>query len=249
MSIQTMNAVWRYSKATGRTKLTLLAIADHQGEQGAWPALGTLAKMVGASERSVMRDIEQLENLGELKVKRYGSPTNSRNKTNLYFVTLYDVTDSHLPNNDVTESADDVTNQADDVTLPVIQTLNRNLNKNLKGERYQPTEEFIKELEAKFYGIDVRNSYEAFMDWVDAKGAKYKNWDAAFRNWVRKEFNWSDTNKQQKNREETRKFLDRDTELTKKMISEWEDQAKNAVAPPKCPHGNSVVSCRECLKA
>jgi len=248
MSIQVMNAVWRYSKSTGRTKLTLLAIADHQGEQGAWPSLGTLAKMVGASERSVMRDIEQLEKLGELSVKKYGSPTNSRNKTNLYFVTLHDVTDSHQPNNDVTNEAHDVTNQADDVTLPVIQNLNRNLNKSLKGERYQPTEDFIKELEEKFPGTDVIQCHEAFMDWVDAKGASYKNWDAAFRNWVRKDYNWSDSTKQQKNREETRKYLDKSATHTQELLAEYAEAEKNAVAPPKCKHDKTLALCPICVR-
>jgi len=57
MSIEISNAVWRTSQSVGRARLVLLAIADHQGEIGAWPSIETLAKMVNASERSVQRDI------------------------------------------------------------------------------------------------------------------------------------------------------------------------------------------------
>ncbi len=46
-----MNAVWRESKSDGRARLVLLAIADHQGEIGAWPSIRRLAQMVNSSER------------------------------------------------------------------------------------------------------------------------------------------------------------------------------------------------------
>jgi len=68
MSIEVMNAVWRHSKSDGRARLVLLAIADHQGEIGAWPSIQTLARMVNASERSVQRDIQYLVSIGELSV-------------------------------------------------------------------------------------------------------------------------------------------------------------------------------------
>jgi predicted DNA-binding transcriptional regulator YafY len=40
--------------------MVLLAIADHQGETGAYPSVARLAAMVNASERSVQRDIQYL---------------------------------------------------------------------------------------------------------------------------------------------------------------------------------------------
>ena len=92
MSIQIMNAVWQHSKADGRARLVLLAIADHQGEIGAWPSISTLAKMVNSSERSVQRDIQHLQSIGELKVEVQNAPTKSQYKSNLYWVTLPGVT-------------------------------------------------------------------------------------------------------------------------------------------------------------
>jgi hypothetical protein len=120
MSIEIMNAVWRHSKAEGRARLVLLAIADHQGEIGAWPSLATLAKMVNASERSVQRDIDYLQNIGELEVHYQQAPTRTHYKSNLYFVKLAGVTE--LPTG-VTNTDRGVTNTATGVTAGVVQTL------------------------------------------------------------------------------------------------------------------------------
>ena len=63
MTIKIMNEVWTSSKSEGRARLVLLAIADQQGELGAWPSIATLAKKANASQRSIKRDLAELENL------------------------------------------------------------------------------------------------------------------------------------------------------------------------------------------
>lgn len=123
MSIQTMSAVWNHSRSEGRARLVLLAIADHQGEIGAWPSIATLAKMVNASERSVQRDIQELQALGELKVEVQSAPTRGQYKSNLYWVTLPGVTDSNLPSSGVTENESGVTNTKPGVTAGGVLTL------------------------------------------------------------------------------------------------------------------------------
>lgn len=120
MSIEIMNAVWQHSKADGRARLVLLAIADHQGEIGAWPSLATLAKMVNASERSVQRDIDYLQQIGELEVHYQQAPTRTHYKSNLYFVKLTGVTE--LPTG-VTNTDRGVTNTATGVTAGGVQSL------------------------------------------------------------------------------------------------------------------------------
>ena len=113
MSIEIMNAVWRESKSSGRQKLVLLAIADHQGEIGAWPSIDTLATMVNASPRSVQRDIQELVALGELEVHVQAAPSRGQYKSNLYWVKLSGVTNNASGVTDltsgVTESASGVT--------------------------------------------------------------------------------------------------------------------------------------------
>jgi hypothetical protein len=125
-----MQAVWQHSKADGRARLVLLAIADHQGEIGAWPSLATLAKMVNASERSVQRDITYLQNIGELEVHYQQAPTRNHYKSNLYFVNLPGVTE--LPTG-VTNTDRGVTNTASGVTAVGVQSLNRTITEPLEN--------------------------------------------------------------------------------------------------------------------
>ena len=95
MSIEAVALVLNKSKATGRAKLVLLGIANHLGDQGAWPAISTLARYANASERSVKRDIQELIELGELRVELQNAPTHNQYKTNLYWITIQaGVTDS-----------------------------------------------------------------------------------------------------------------------------------------------------------
>ena len=95
MSIEAVSLVLNQSKATGRAKLVLLGIANHLGDQGAWPSISTLARYANSSERSVKRDIQELIELGELKVEVQNAPTRTQYKTNLYWLTIGSgVTDS-----------------------------------------------------------------------------------------------------------------------------------------------------------
>ena len=88
MSIEAVSLVLNQSRATGRAKLVLLGIANHLGDQGAWPSISTLARYANASERSVKRDIQELVELGELKVELQNAPTKTQYKTNLYWITI-----------------------------------------------------------------------------------------------------------------------------------------------------------------
>jgi hypothetical protein len=97
MSIEAVSLVLNQSRATGRAKLVLLGIANHLGDQGAWPSISTLARYANASERSVKRDIQELVQLGELKVELQNAPTRQQYKTNLYWITIASgVTDSAI---------------------------------------------------------------------------------------------------------------------------------------------------------
>ena len=150
-----MNQVWKYSQATGRARLVLLAIADHQGEIGAWPALETLAKMVNASTRSVQRDIEYLQELGELRVDYQNAPTQGKYKSNLYWVTR-GVTNTALG---VTNTDLGVTNTGQGVPTVGVQSLNRTLNEEPLSNYRELFDEFWKEYPRK---SDKRAGLRAF---------------------------------------------------------------------------------------
>ncbi len=139
MSIAVINAVWEHSKSKNRARVVLLAIADMQGEIGAWPSLSTLAKMANASERSVQRDIQTLIELGELRVEIQSAPIKRQYKSNLYWVTLPGVTNSV---SGVTDSTSGVTDLASGVTAGGVQTLNRTITEPLREPEQNKFEEF-----------------------------------------------------------------------------------------------------------
>jgi hypothetical protein len=152
-----MNAVWRESKADGRARLVLLAIADHQGELGAWPSLATLARMANASERSVQRDIEYLVQIGELEVHYQQAPTRNKYKSNLYFVKLAGVSKTEQG---VTNTVLGVTNTEQGVTpvgvQSLIEPLRETLSNSLVSELF---DDFWKEYPRK---SDKRAALKAF---------------------------------------------------------------------------------------
>ena len=146
MSIETMNSVWRNSKSTGRARLVLLSIADHQGELGAWPSIETLAKMVNSSPRSVQRDIQDLIKLGELEVEFRSAPTYGPYKANRYWVKLPGVT-NQVPEVtktalEVTDLDSEVTESASEVTAGGVLTLNRTLKETLTKQADESFETF-----------------------------------------------------------------------------------------------------------
>lgn len=151
MSIEVMNAVWRHSASTGRARLVLLAIADHQGEIGAWPSIATLARMVNASERSVQRDVQFLEQIGELKVESQAAPTRSQYKSNLYWVQLPGVTNEE---SGATDSQSGVTETSIRGDAVVAQNLNKPLLKPNKNTVRDELERVFNE----FWSIYPRRS-------------------------------------------------------------------------------------------
>jgi len=200
-----MAAVWKESKAEGRARLVLLAIADHQGEIGAWPSIATIAKMVNSSERSVKRDIAMLQQLGELEVHLQQAPSRGQYKTNLYWVILPSlfgdesgVTDSA---SGVTESTSGVTDSASGVTAGGTLTIT-NLNKPLLKPKLKKVQ-IEKELDTDFSitdemrswaktdvpGVNVDFETANFKDyWQSAVNNKKKDWVATWRNWMRNEY-------------------------------------------------------------
>ena len=200
MSIQVMQAVWQHSQSVGRARLVLLAIADHQGEIGAWPSISTLAGMVNASERSIQRDIQELVALGELQVEVQNAPTNRQYKSNLYWVTLPGVTGGASGvtelTSGVTDFASGVTESASGVTAGGVLTITKPLLKPLLNssrlpDDWQPKENDILLMKEHFPSIDLKLETHAFRDyWSAVAGARGKkaDWDATWRNWIRNSY-------------------------------------------------------------
>lgn len=98
-----MTWVFTHSTAAGADRLLLLAIADHAGDDGrnAWPAVPTLARKTGVSERTVQRGIARLESAGLLLVER----GKGAGGTNRYQVLMPVAGDSVTPPDEETKPA------------------------------------------------------------------------------------------------------------------------------------------------
>jgi hypothetical protein len=190
MAIEVMSLVLNHSKATGRAKLVLLGIANHQGDQGAWPSIATLARYANASERSVKRDIQELVELGELLVEVNAAPVDAQYKPNLYWVTISGVTDSvsgvtgqvirgdRLGNSGVTPSG----------TLTINKTFKETIGKKeVFDVDWQPDSELLSKLRDQYPNADLLGEVSAMIDYLVAEGKEksVKDMSARFRNWMR----------------------------------------------------------------
>ena len=69
MSVQALSWVLEQSPARGTDRLVLLSLANHAHPDGshAWPAVATIAREAGVSERSAQRALRSLEELGAIE--------------------------------------------------------------------------------------------------------------------------------------------------------------------------------------
>jgi len=92
MSIEAISAVLNHSAAHGTTKLVLMGIAWHTGDDptiGAWPSQELLAEYANASIRQVRRCLIQLEEMGEIEIGLHaGIGYRADRKTNRYYIRL-----------------------------------------------------------------------------------------------------------------------------------------------------------------
>lgn len=64
MSIRVMSAVWEMD-LPAKSKLVLLALADCANDEGlAWPSIATIARKCGCDQRTVQRNLRDLESAG-----------------------------------------------------------------------------------------------------------------------------------------------------------------------------------------
>ena len=194
MAIEIVSAVLNQSKATGRAKLVLLGIANHQGEQGAWPSIATLARYANASERSVKRDIQELIDLGELRVEINAAPGDSQYKTNRYWVLLPGVTDSANWSAGVTDKVSRgdnsgksgvTTGGTQNVYITVKETLEEKTRKTFNKDWVLPDDQRTK-LEDLYPNADLDREVGLMIDYLIAEGKEksVKDMAAKFRTWM-----------------------------------------------------------------
>jgi hypothetical protein len=194
MAIEIVSAVLNNSKATGRAKLVLIGIANHQGDQGAWPSKATLARYANASERSVQRDIQTLIELGELRVEVNASPGDSQYKTNRYWVLVSGETDwVNNPSGETTQvirgdssgKSGETTGGSQNVNLTVKEPLEGKNRKTFDKDWILPDDQRTK-LEALYPNADLDRELGLMIDYLLAEGKEksVKDMAAKFRTWM-----------------------------------------------------------------
>ena len=66
----------------------------------------------------------------------------------------------------------------------IIKDKNKN-KKNSKKDQLETIKSNLDAIQSDFAEINVRKEFEKFVDYLDANGKKYKNYNAGFRNWLR----------------------------------------------------------------
>lgn len=192
MSIEAMALVLHHSQMTGSAKLLLLGIANHQGDEGAWPSVSTLAKYTGTSERRVQQLLGELTASGELEVNYQAGPTG----TNRYFVTVScpqdcDRSPQHrggeiLFTGGVKSSSPQGVKPAS--PEPSLEpSLNQKERATRLSEDWNPTTELIEWARTEFPHLDVQLQNDAFIDyWLSkASNATKRDWNRTWKNWMR----------------------------------------------------------------
>jgi hypothetical protein len=217
--------------------------------------------MVNASERSVQRDIDYLQRIGELEVHYQQAPTKNHYKSNLYFVRLPGVTE--LPTG-VTNTQSGVTNTQGGVTAAGVQSLKRTITEPLL-ETYEPDlfDEFWKEYPKK---SDKRVALKAFKSAM--KRAKFEDILAgaiAYRHatsstearFVKNPATWLNADAWENEiapspdseaAERARIRKERERAESQAFLAEQKRLESLATGPKLCEHGLTIARCIPCAK-
>jgi hypothetical protein len=263
MSISALTLSLYHSKATYSTRLVLIAIANFEGEYGAYPSHDTIGRLAGGlNRRTVQRAIDELIELGELtEVRRDGI-------TNLYKLSITCPDDCDGSTNHrrkkggglqtaggvETAGGGGVQTAGGAVSRPPepLDNPKRTFSRETSlADDWEPTQELLEMFKTKWPDIDPAYNIEQFKLYYLGKGTKHKNWSLAFQRWMNQEqqrakeqpwrFGSSNSASAQGKKEKERKFTD-------EFLAEMQELEKQAAPAPKCPHGNNIALCRQCLR-
>jgi DNA-binding Lrp family transcriptional regulator len=175
-----------------RLYAVLARYADNVTHQ-AFPSLDTLAERLACSEKTVRRAIDDLVEHGAITKHNRG-----RYNSNLYTVMVTQPSGTNMSTPESNMSAEGTkmsqrVDKNDQVTITTELEPNNYIessDKNVSRARvvpvdWSPSEKLANECAEKFPTIVVANEVGAFIDYSQSKGATYKDFDAAFRNWCR----------------------------------------------------------------
>lgn len=213
MSVKVMTAVFDRYPNGGGEMLLALALADHASDDGTrvYPSVKALAEKTRQSERTIQYQLRRMEEMGWLILVCHGN--GGRSKTSEYRISLdwikgADIAPFKKGATDDTKGATDDTkgcNPRQERVQQVAPANNRQEPlKNHQGtvigadapkkakpaaratvlpDDFQPDDTALQI--AKDFGLDAFAEQTAFSDFHAAKGSTFKDWQAAFRTWLR----------------------------------------------------------------
>lgn len=218
MSISALALTLYHSQASYSNRLVLIAIANFEGEHGAYPSIDTIGRLAGGlNRRTVQRSIDALIAMGEL------TEIHRNSKTNLYRIALRcpddcDRSPNHrkLDGGGVQTTPDKTSDEIGTnypewggvqttpgaVYAPPKPLVNHiePLSKKAKRSKsapfalpdgWQPKPETKAKFGTKWVKIEYESTLEAFIEFSLAKGSKWVDWDLAFQSWCRKAEGWA----------------------------------------------------------
>lgn len=263
MSISALTLSLYHSKATYSTRLVLIAIANFEGEHGAYPSHETIGRLSGGlNRRTVQRAIDDLIELGEItEVRRDGV-------TNLYKIAIAcpdecDGTTNHrkkkgggvetaggletAPRGGVQTAGGAVSRPHEPLDNPKI-----TLRETSLTESWEPSDSLKAMFVSKWPDLDPAYHSEQFKLYYLSKGTKHKSWDLAFQRWMNSEQAraksqpWRsgsiNSTAAQSKKESERRATDEYLAELKAM------EAHSATAPVTCRHNLTIARCVPCAK-
>jgi hypothetical protein len=221
MSISALTLALYHSEATYSNRLVLIAIANFEGEHGAYPSLETIGRLAGGiNRRTVQRAIDSLVESGELtEVRREGV-------TNLYRITIAcpddcDGTSQHRKKKGggvqttrrqfVREGVTSDT-QGDGVQTAggAVSRPPESLNNPIKNRKvnlllpqdWEPSEDLLKMFKTKWPSIDEKYHTEQFKLYWWGNGGMKKDWELTYQSWMNREQKRHDDIAKRKNRKQ-----------------------------------------------
>ena len=266
MSAEAVTVVLHHSKAEGTAKLVLWGIANHHSDHGAWPSIATLAKYANIKERRVQQIIRELAAIGEIAIEEQGGLGQRQYKTNRYHILIQCPRDCDGSLNHKT-GVQSVTNrgaiQSQTGVQPTAPEPNKEPNKNLPNA--QSDDLFNEFWTAYPRKLDKAKAFRAFKSAL--KRATFEDILAGvllYRNdpkrdpdftkypatWLNSD-SWENTHEPSKDSEAARRAQERrekERAISDAFLAEQKEREKLAGPAPKCPHGNNVALCKECLR-
>jgi len=239
LSVEAISKVLNYSKAKGSQKLVLIGIANHHGDEGAWPSIKTLARYSNLSERRVQQMIRELAEMGELKIEECQGGGFRQYKTNRYWILTE--TPGVKPASPRGEAGFvSGVKPASPETLK--ETKDNHLGEFEKfWEKYPRSENKNQAIKA-FEKARKKVSLEVLLKKLEQYKAHNQKNDIKYAyasTWLNQE-RWADEYDEIVIRE------DKSKQWTRQLLNEMDEQAKLAGVIPRCAHGNNPALCKEC---